>query len=332
MTNLTTELMKSLLINENNLPAFEQTISELFRSELEKSLNEILAYELTAFLDYERYERSDNLNSRNGSYQRKPDTRYGQITLNIPGDRLGEFYTILIPRYRRRDFSTDQTILDLYEEGMANTEIAGIIWKLCGASYSKQTISNITDKALESIEAFKNRTLNKEYAVVYLDGTSMALRRDTVAKEMVHIALGITLEGTKEILGYLIAPAESAETWSELLYNLKDRGLERMDFPGWRLSLKIHFHSQTSSAALCMYRGIFHIRHGCQPENRLPLILSRYILQRISKPPRKNWTPSSKNGERNIHPLTNHLQTMNIYSPSMIIRNPCNQASIRPIL
>lgn len=228
MNYFTTELMKNLFANENNLPAFEQTVTELFRSQLEKSLNEILAYELTAFLDYERYERSDNLNSRNGSYQRKLDTKYGQITLNIPRDRLGEFYTSLIPRYRRRDFSTEETILDLYEEGMTNTEIANIIQKLCGTRYSKQTISNITDKALESIESFKNRPLNKEYAVVFLDGTSMALRRDTVAKEMVHIGLGITLEGTKEILGYLNAPTESAEAWSQLLYSFKDRGLERV--------------------------------------------------------------------------------------------------------
>ncbi|MDQ9833950.1 transposase, partial [Acinetobacter soli] len=68
----------------------------------------------------------------------------------------------------------------------------------------------------------------KEYAVVYLDGTSMPLRRDTVSREMVHIALGITLEGTKEILGYIIAPNESAEIWKELLENLKSRGVERI--------------------------------------------------------------------------------------------------------
>lgn len=71
MNYFTTSLMKSLFTNENNLPAFEQAVTELFRSELEKALNEILAYELTAFLDYEPYARSDKENSRNGSYQRK---------------------------------------------------------------------------------------------------------------------------------------------------------------------------------------------------------------------------------------------------------------------
>ena len=308
MNYFTTELMKNLFANENNLPAFEQTVTELFRSQLEKSLNEILAYELTAFLDYERYERSDNLNSRNGSYQRKLDTKYGQITLNFPRDRLGEFYTSLISRYRRRDFSTEETILDLYEEGMTNTEIANIIQKLCGTRYSKQTISNITDKALESIESFKNRPLNKEYAVVFLDGTSMALRRDTVAKEMVHIGLGITVEGTKEILGYLkhlqnqlkhgpgFFTASRTAVLKEFLYSVWTA------FPAWRMSLKTYSHSPISSAALYIYREISLIRHVWLTESRLPPTLSRSTSQGIKRLHRRTWTVSLAGGARNIHP------------------------------
>lgn len=228
MNYFTTSLMKSLFTNENNLPAFEQAVTELFRSELEKALNEILAYELTAFLDYEPYARSDKENSRNGSYQRKFDTKYGKLTLDIPRDRMGEFFTSLLPKYRRRDLFTETTILDLFEKGMSHSEISSIIQKLCGTKYSKQTITNITDKTLECIDSFKNRTLSKEYAVVYLDGTSMSLRRETVSREMVHIALGITLEGTKEILGYTIAPNESSEMWKELLLDMKSRGAERV--------------------------------------------------------------------------------------------------------
>ena len=143
MNYFTTSLMKNLFSNDNNLPAFEQAVTELFRSELEKSLNEILAYELTAFLDYEPYARTNNENSRNGSYQRKFDPKYGTITLNIPRDRMGEFFTSLLPKYRRRDLFTETTILDLFEEGMSHSEICSMIQKLCGARYSKQTISNI---------------------------------------------------------------------------------------------------------------------------------------------------------------------------------------------
>lgn len=228
MNYFTTSLMRNLFTNENNLPAFEEAVSELFRSELEKSINEILEYELTSFLDYERYDRSDNRDSRNGFYTRKFNSKYGVLNLRIPRDRLGEFYTSLLPKYQRHDYSTDKTIVDLFQTGLTNSEISHIIQSLCGATYSKQTISNITDKVIANVEAFKNRPLSEEYAVVYTDATCMSLRRDTVAKEAVHIAVGITVEGTKEILGYMIAPNESAEIWRELLTNLKQRGLQRI--------------------------------------------------------------------------------------------------------
>ena len=116
MNYFTTSLLKSLFTIDNNLPAFEQAVSEL-----EKSLNEILAYELNAFLDYKPYQRTDCQNSRNGFYERKLDTKYGPLILRIPRDRLGEFFTSFIPRYQRRDFSTKVTILDLFEEGMSNS-------------------------------------------------------------------------------------------------------------------------------------------------------------------------------------------------------------------
>lgn len=228
MNHFTTSLLKSLFCNDNNDAAFDQVASELFRSELERSINEILDYELTAFLDYEPYERSDVSNYRNGKYQRKMDTKYGTITLNIPRDRLGEFYSSFIPKYKRRDDSTERTILDLYENGMTNSEIARVVQHLCGTRYSRQTISNITDKAISCIDSFKQRALCSEYAVIFMDGTSMSLRRDTVSKEMVHIAIGIRLDGTKEVLGYINAPNESAQVWSELLKDIKSRGVQRV--------------------------------------------------------------------------------------------------------
>lgn len=228
MNYFTTSLMKNLITNDNNLPLFEEAVAELFRSELEKSINEILEHELTLFLDYERYDRSNNEDYRNGSYIRTFNTKYGVLNIKMPRDRLGLFYSTLLPKYRRHDHSTDQTIIDLFDKGLSNQDISSIVNHLCGASYSKQTVSNITDKCIESIDKFKSRQLSKEYAVVYTDATCMALRRDTVAKEAVHIAVGITVEGTKEILGYSIAPNESAEIWKEVLEDFKSRGLENV--------------------------------------------------------------------------------------------------------
>ena len=187
MNYFTTSLMKNLITNDNNLPLFEEAVAELFRSELEKSINEILEHELTSFLDYERYDRSDNEDYRNGSYLRTFNTKYGVLNIKMPRDRLGLFYSSLLPKYRRHDHSTDQTIIDLFDKGLSNQDISSIVNHLCGASYSKQTVSNITDKCIENIDKFKSRQLSKEYAVVYTDATCMALRRDTVAKEAVHM-------------------------------------------------------------------------------------------------------------------------------------------------
>lgn len=86
MNYFTTSLMKNLITNGNNLPAFEQAISEIFHSELEKSLNEILAYKFTAFLDYEPNQKKDSQNARNRFYERKLDSKYGLLTLCIPRD------------------------------------------------------------------------------------------------------------------------------------------------------------------------------------------------------------------------------------------------------
>lgn len=135
----------------------------------------------------------------------------------MPRDRLCEFYCTLLPGYQRHDHSIDKIIIDLFNTGLSNADISKTVQSLCGAAYSKQTVSNITDKCIETIEAFKKRPLSKEYAVVYTDATFMSLRRDSVAKEAVHIAIGITVDGSKEILGYEIAPNESAEVWKSLV-------------------------------------------------------------------------------------------------------------------
>lgn len=130
MNYFSTSLMKNLLTNENNLPAFEEAVSELFRCELEKVINEILEHELTVFLDYERYARSDNPDYRNGFYQRKFNTRYGVLYINMPIDRLGMFYCTLLPRYQRHDHSIDKTIIDLFNTGLSNADISKTVQSL----------------------------------------------------------------------------------------------------------------------------------------------------------------------------------------------------------
>lgn len=225
MNDFTTKLIRCLADGEK----MDDSVRELFRSELERAMNELLQMELTGLLNYERYERSglSGANSRNGSYERKMNTAHGELRLTIPRDRNGAFESPVVPKYERRDIRTEEIIVKLFQTGLTNDEIAEIVESLYDKKYSRGTISNITEQIIANVEAFKARRLDADYAVIYLDATYLPLRRDTVALEAVHIALGIKPDGTKEIIGYAVAPNESISLWEELLQDLQSRGLTR---------------------------------------------------------------------------------------------------------
>ena len=225
MHDFTTKLIRCLA----NGDKMEESIQELFRSELETAINEILKHELTGFLNYEKWDRSgfNSGNSRNGYYERKMNTVHGELNLVIPRDRNGEFDSPLVPKYERRDTGTEELIVKLFNTGLTNAEISEIVECLYEKKYSRGTISNITDQVIANVEAFRKRPLSEAYAVIYLDATYVPLRRDTVQKEAIHIVLGITMDGTKEMLGYAVAPCESASVWENLLEDIQARGVKK---------------------------------------------------------------------------------------------------------
>ena len=222
MTNFTTEIMETL-INKGDL-------DDLFRRHLELAINTLLQAELTAFLDYEKYDRVgfNSGNSRNGSYSRSFKTEYGELNLVVPRDRKGEFSQQTLPAYKRTNDSLETTIIQLFQKGITMSEISELIEKMYGHHYTPQTISNITQIVSEDVIAFKERTLEPKYSIVFMDATHIPLKRQTVSKEAVYIVIGIRLDGTKEVLGFSIAPTESAYVWKEILQDLKDRGLEEV--------------------------------------------------------------------------------------------------------
>jgi transposase-like protein len=225
MNDFTTKLMNCLLTNQN----LNESIQELFRIELEKAINDLLKLEMTGFLRYEKYDRIgfNSGNSRNGTYERKLNTTHGELSLVIPRDRNSEFESPIVPKYERRDSRTEEIIVKLFQTGLTNDEITIIVESLYSKKYSTTTISNITEQVIANVESFQMKPLQEEYAVIYLDATYLPIRRDTVSKEAIHIALGIKMDGTKEILGYIVAPNESATAWQELLIDLNQRGLNR---------------------------------------------------------------------------------------------------------
>ena len=213
MTQFTTELL--------NFLAQKQDIDEFFRTSLETAMNDLLQAELSAFLGYEPYDKAGYLtgNSRNGTYSRKFETQYGTVQLIIPRDRNGNFSPALIPAYGRCDDHLEE-IIKRYQTGVTTREISDIIERMYGHHYSPATISNISEATQENVAAFHERSLEDNYSVLFLDGTYLPLRRGTVSKECIHIALGIIPEGQKAVLGYEIAPNENNASWSTLLDKL----------------------------------------------------------------------------------------------------------------
>ena len=222
MNDFTTEIMETL-INKGDL-------DELFRCHLELAVNSLLQAELTAFLDYEKYDRAgfNSVNSRNGNYLRSFRTEYGELNLVIPRDRNGKFSQQTLPAYKRTNDSLETTIIQLFQKGITMSEISKLIEKMYGYHYTPQTISNMTKIVSEDIIAFKERSLESRYSVIFMDATHIPLKRQTVSKEAVYIVIGIRLDGTKEVLGFSIAPTESAYVWKEILQDLKDRGLKEV--------------------------------------------------------------------------------------------------------
>lgn len=222
MSNLNTELMKALLKNDS--------LDEFFREHLENAMNDLLQAELTAFLGYEKHS-SDGWgtgNSRNGTYARSFDTKYGRLNLKIPRDRNGAFNQHLLPEYERRSDSLETTVIQLYRKGITTREIADLIEKMYGHHYSPATVSNIAKAVEGQAGKYHSRQVAARYAVVYCDATYLNLRRDTVAKEALHVILGITPDGKKEVLDYALYPTEAASHYEDMLVDLKQRGLKEI--------------------------------------------------------------------------------------------------------
>ena len=221
------ELIKNAIAEGDNLESAMRKAAIIMAKE---SVESLLRSELTAMLGYDKYE-SDGKNSgdsRNGSYERTIQTSLGPLTISVPRDRNGRYEPIAIPRYKRRTDLVTSTIIKLYSSGMSDEEMRLAIGSIYEASYSRSAISSITDAVIEDVKKFSQRRLPKRLFAIFLDSTYVPLRRDSVTKEAINLAMGIDDEGVPMIIGYSITPQESAEAYRELLEGFKSRGLEEV--------------------------------------------------------------------------------------------------------
>ena len=221
------ELIKNAIAEGDNLESAMRKAAIIMARE---SVESLLRSELTAMLGYDKYESNgkNSGDSRNGSYERTVQTSLGPLTINVPRDRNGRYEPIAIPRYKRRTDLVTSTIIKLYSSGMSDEEMRLAIGSIYEASYSRSAISSITDAVIEDVKKFSQRRLPKRLFAIFLDSTYVPLRRDSVTKEAINLAMGIDDEGVPMIIGYSITPQESAEAYRELLEGFKSRGLEEV--------------------------------------------------------------------------------------------------------
>ena len=206
-------------------------INDLLRKELQQAVNNLLEAELTAFLGYDPYARNgwNTGNSRNGAYFRKVDTQFGPIEVQVPRDRNGQFHQHTLPDYKRHSDILESMIIKLYSKGVTTREIADLSEKMYGSHYSPAQVSNISKQMFPKVEAYHKRKLSDKFFCVYLDATYLPLRRETFEREAVYIAIGIKPNGHKEVIDYCIALSENIEVWTEMLQNMRFRGLMEIE-------------------------------------------------------------------------------------------------------
>jgi len=211
-------------INEESL---RLDIKELVKNTVRDVINQLLEEEADELVNAERYERTAEREAyRSGHYKRKLVTSAGEVELDVPKLRGATFQTAVIERYRRRETSVEEAIIEMYLAGVSTRRIEDVSQILWGAGVSAGTVSNLNDKAFASVEEWRNRPLEGEYPYVFVDG--VYLKRSwggSYENVSVMVAIGVNGDGDREVIGCAEGFTESKDSWKEFLLWLRGRGL-----------------------------------------------------------------------------------------------------------
>ena len=185
--------------------------------------------ELDDHLGYEKNQPNDNSNSRNGRSRKTVITDHGEVDIETPRDRDGSFSPKLVKKQQTRFTSMDDRILSLYAKGLSTRDIVATFKEMYDADVSPTLISKVTDAVIDQVVEWQSRPLEAVYPIVYLDCIVVKIRRGKqVINQAVYLALGVNLEGHKELLGMWISETEGAKFWLNVLTELKNRGVEHI--------------------------------------------------------------------------------------------------------
>lgn len=223
-TKLIDELLKDYkkpeqIVGENGL------LKQLTKAILERALNA----ELTEHLGYEKHAAAGrgSGNSRNGATPKTLKGDFGEIELATPRDRNGTFEPLMIAKGQTRFTGFDDKILSMYARGMTTRDIQAHLEEIYGVEVSPALISQVTEAVMDEVRAWQSRPLDPAYPVLYMDALVVKIRDNGhVRNQAIHVAIGVTIEGKKEVLGLWVTQNEGAKFWLHVMTELKNRGVQ----------------------------------------------------------------------------------------------------------
>jgi putative transposase len=206
----------------------EGLLKQLTKTVLETALNQ----ELTEHLGHDKHGAAQAGNVRNGTRPKTVLTEAsGQVQIEVPRDRAGTFEPQIVRKRQRRLAGVDEIVLSLYARGLTTGEISAHFEEIYGASVSKETISRITDKVIEEMQSWQARPLDGVYAAIFIDAIVVKVRDGQVTNRPVYAAIGVTLDGCKDILGlWAGVGGEGAKFWMSVLTDIRNRGVRDVFF------------------------------------------------------------------------------------------------------
>ena len=203
-------------------------MKQLTKTVLETALDE----ELTEHLGHDKHAASETGNVRNGTRSKTVLTEAtGHVEIDVPRDRAGTFEPQIVRKRQRRLSGVDEIVLSLYAKGLTTGEISAHFAEVYGASVSKETVSRITDRVIEEMTDWSVRPLDEVYAAVFIDAIVVKVRDGQVANRPIYAAIGVTLDGERDILGLWAGTGgEGAKFWMSVLTDLRNRGVRDVFF------------------------------------------------------------------------------------------------------
>ncbi len=213
------------LLQEYDIESAED-IQDALKDLLSGTIQGMLKSEMNEHLGYDKYERSEESNYRNGTKPKSVRSKYGEFEVDVPQDRQSTFEPKVVPK-RKKDISgIEDKIISMYAKGMTTTQISEMVEDIYGFEISERMVSDITDKLLPQIEEWQNRPLSDVYPIVFIDAIHFSVRDDGIIRKLAaYVVLGINEDGYKEVLTIEVGENESSKYWLSVLNSLKNRGV-----------------------------------------------------------------------------------------------------------